>query len=219
MWKSDHAFQEPFKLCGSKEGRGFLLFFELKTIRPSNRSYNFRITIQAKPDLVPSLLINVYPTRKWFIDILVWSQFYSTHKLYERAMQFCASHFRELCVLQEWTELETVDIDFSSSQPRSGESSARIQRHCGSTESGTSRRTYQFITNSSIEEADVSSTSTGTMLLVSDNSLEEERTLFEDQVTQEAENLVVARYISAPSSSIADNSQSGQLSQKYVDKV
>jgi hypothetical protein len=111
MWKSDHAFQEPFKLCGSKEGRGFLLFFELKTIRPSNRSYNFRITIQAKPDLVPSLLINVYPTRKWFIDILVWSQFYSTHKLYERAMQFCVSHFRELCVLQEWTELETVDID------------------------------------------------------------------------------------------------------------
>ena len=73
--------------------------------------------------------------------------------------------------------------------------------------------------NSSIEEADVSSTSTGTMLSVSDNSLEEERTLFEDQVTQEAENLVVARYISAPSSSIADNSQSGQLSQKYVDKV
>ena len=56
------------------------------------------------------------------------------------------------------------------------------------------------------------------MLSVSDNSLEEERTLFEDQVTQEAENLVVARDISAPSSSIADNSQSGQLSQKYVDK-
>jgi speckle-type POZ protein len=45
------------------------------------------------------------------IDILGWSQFYSTHKLYERAMQFCVSHFRELCFLQEWKELETVDID------------------------------------------------------------------------------------------------------------
>ena len=57
------------------------------------------------------------------------------------------------------------------------------------------------------------------MLSVSDNSLEEERTLFEDKVTQEAENLVVAWDISAPSSSIADNSQSEQLCQKYVDKV
>jgi hypothetical protein len=26
-------------------------------------------------------------------------------------MQFCVSHFRELCFLQEWKELETVDID------------------------------------------------------------------------------------------------------------
>ena len=127
---------------------------------------------------------------------MVWSQFYSTHKLYERVTQFCVSHFRELCFLQEWKELETVDIDLFL---RVNQEVADLLPEANGTADQTRAEPHEELINSSqnssIEEADVSSTSTGTMLLVSDNSLEEERTLFEDQVTQEAENLVVARDI------------------------
>ena len=91
------------------------------------------------------------------IDILVWSQFYSTHKLYERAMQFCVSHFRELCVLQEWTELETVDIDLFL---RVNQEVADLLPEANGTADQPRAEPHEELINSSqnssIEEADVS---------------------------------------------------------------